>query len=216
MTPTHPPVDLAAWKQQDYAHMTHAHEASQHLLPPGVPTIGPAPATIGSAEENPLEDEARTQAQGIYYFTKAIAWLKMLTEVPWIKRLVGVSEYSAARAANPFPVGDAALGALEQLMDDERRPRSLSWWQRPWRVFVKASESGITGFVSDAALGVGGGTGAATGGAAEPGGGEFLGLPIGIVVYIGSSLWLDDIVWPSFNEKNLNFLGEWEDDTTSP
>ena len=217
------PPDLARWKQADYRRLARhraaaaadrAFDAEVGIEPPDEEFIqaGPFPEYQPAPSRAPFENEAQTQAQGLYYLTKIISWFKMLGEVPWVKRLVGVGEYSVMRAANPLPMGDAALGALEQLMDDERRPKKLTWWQRVGRVGVKAVESFLTGFASDGFLAIGGSTGAAAGGTVEPAGGEFLGLPVGIIMYIGSSLWLDEIFWPSFNEKHLDFLGEWQND----
>jgi len=219
-----PPVDLAAWKQQDYHEWQQAAadadrafdaEVGEDTLLPLSEAYQPAPPPVYQPmpSTNYFEEEARAQAQGMYYLSKVMSWFRTFSELPWVKRLTGTSEYAAARAANPFPVGDMALGALEQFADDARRPKNLTLWQRIGRIGVKAIESFLTGVASDEALAIGGSTGGIAGGAAEPAGGEILGLPVGIMVYIGSSLYLDEVFWPAFNEKYLDFLGEWQDDT---
>lgn len=77
---------------------------------------------------------------------------------------------------------------------------------------AKAIESSITGVISDIFGGFSAGIGAATGESTDPAGGVLLGLPVGMMFYVGSSLWLDEMFWPTFNEENLHFLGEWQNE----
>ena len=68
VTPT--PADLAFDAEVGDEALTSEDEVSVQA--------GPLPEYRPADRENPLEDEARTQAQGLYYLTKALSWFKTL------------------------------------------------------------------------------------------------------------------------------------------
>jgi len=93
---------------------------------------------------------------------------------------------------NPDPWEDMAIGAITQGIGDLIDP-NLSIPQRAERVAVSAVESPITGFFSDA-IGV-----LAFG---------FTGNPIlGGIGLVGSSLLLDEIIWPAYNSTYFSAAG---------
>ncbi len=191
------------------------------LLDPGpLPSSSPTPKMPEIRDDGPriesyktpspkvlAQQESREEAEGLYLLTQ----LTSTAETLWGSlKYLKYNKWSAARAVNPNPVLDFVLGATEQIFDDARKPNNLTLWQRIARPAVRGVESGITGATSDFAGSFAAGLGAAGGEVVEPGGGGVVGLPLGVLAYLGVSYELDEDFWPWFNKENLGLFGEWK------
>ena len=205
-----PPPSLPPFRYPVNVPPTPTPSLFPSIVPPALPEpIAPTvqenqPQFRPAPPEDPFQQESREEAEGLHL------WIQLMSTGKAFLDALKYGKGSAARAVNPFPWLDFALGAAEQFFDDERKPNSLTFGQRFFRPLVKGSESWVTGIASDAAGGFAAGLGVVEGEATEPVGGGVAGLPLGAIVYLGVSWKLDEAFWPRFNEEHLRFLGEWK------